>query len=113
MTNFVRNFEHVDGNWPSHFIFSVGKSSSGWRMITTNYFFLFLVDIDHCKQKLGKIANSCLQHFRNHFPWAKDIDNIQIEESPHILLSKPFVLSHFQIAPFTEEVKIALRQFSR
>ncbi|KAJ1390381.1 hypothetical protein B484DRAFT_409022 [Ochromonadaceae sp. CCMP2298] len=85
-TKFVRNFEHVDGNWAGH-VYLRGDYSSLWNL-----------------------SALCLEHC-----WALDGDEMEMEpiHEPHLSLSKPFVLRSHQIEPFLLELGLRIGTMQR
>ena len=84
---FQRNFDHVDGNWPSHVYllgnFRKGRFLSLRKKLITNFMKL-------CDDESIKVTSS-----------SSAVDSVVIEDDPHISLSKPFVLRKHQIGNLT------------
>lgn len=53
-------------------------------------------------KKISKLSKKCIHHFCNKYSLL--LNNISIENNPHISLSKPFVLRSHQIFPFIESL---------
>ena len=80
---FFRNFEHVDGNWPS----------------------FISVNLQHRSLSVRHTAvRKHLQKY-NH--------EIVVEKHPHISLSMPFVLRSHQIEPFLQKLGNSMESLSR
>eukprot|EP01038_Epipyxis_sp_PR26KG_P016380 gene16380-22330_t len=94
-TVFKRNFEHIDGNWPG----------------------IIYLTADN-PEKLSKIASLCINDIlsqlcdKNH-----DLHGINhqmvVESSPHLSLSKPFVLRSHQIQPFIKSLESRILSIQR
>jgi hypothetical protein len=90
---FKRNFEHIDGNWPSH-IYLNGTIYHKLLIFLTN---------ELCEVKISRrlraLIYAALTSFNtlNH----KGIEYLLIKDDKiHISLSRPFVLRHHQISSF-------------
>eukprot|EP01035_Chromulina_nebulosa_P033906 gene33906-45416_t len=91
---FVRSFEHVDGNWPSHVYLNIleGKRNSGF----------------FCIKRL------CISHFAQSYGVDKSSDHFVVEEqSHHVSLSRPFVLRRHQIEAFIQLLQDKVHYFHR
>ena len=80
---FQRVFGHVDGNWPSHVRINLSS-------------------------RIAKVAKPCLHHLQQHHDQYQVVE----EKSPHISLSKPFVLRSHHIAPYIASLQRCLSQLA-
>jgi len=83
---FVRTFEHVDGQWPSH-VYVRFRSN----------------------RRLSKLMTRCVQHYRTSQKDSALSDGIAVESDPHVSLSRPFSLRYHQIAPFIQQLACELK----
>lgn len=93
-----RNFEHIEGNWPSHVSFCVG-------IVCYVPIFLFIIVnlyFSELGEKLRKVTDVCIADFALKFPHCSV--STLVENALHISLSKPFPLKYHEIESFSDDL---------